>query len=275
MKDFLLSSNFLWSAVIIMSVLGVIALLWRNTVWEARGITPVKDVEKLRSRVMGVFPKTLFVVYLLAVVAVLILGGLWWGLSGAPPDTPSAPSAAGTWSQALQSPSPKAVWEITKNYWLWIVLILGIPFFFLYAVEKPWAKALQWCLAAIVAMLFVVIPFVDWAWGEKSPSQQERKVVVRESGDCTYARPCPPALTATTVPGKSRVCFDPPVFANLKGFGLIVSSGGGSEHRYECTLDDVVNGICKEKPIETFRFAPDEGVIPPRHWFTNDVGQVC
>jgi hypothetical protein len=102
------------------------------------------------------------------VVGILVIGGLWWGLSG----TPSTPSASGTWSQTLQAPSPKTVWENTKNYWLWIVLILGLSFFVLYAIEKPWAKALQWFLATMAVMLFAAIPLVDRVRGEKQQSEK-------------------------------------------------------------------------------------------------------
>lgn len=109
----------------------------------------------------------------------------------------------------------------------------------------------------------------------QSASQPQQAQLQQRGADCTYARPCPPALETTQVPEGSRVCFDPPVFANLEGFGIMVSSRGVAEHRYACTLEEVVNGTCKEKPFEKFRFSPTNGVTPPRHWFTKDSGIVC
>ncbi|KKW39143.1 hypothetical protein A3I46_02230 [Candidatus Kaiserbacteria bacterium RIFCSPLOWO2_02_FULL_54_13] len=177
----------------------------------------------------------------------------------------------------LQAPSLEDVWRWTKNYWLWVILILGVPLLVLFAFKALWATAVQWLLATALVMLFVVIPLVDLAWGEKPPPPPQAQVQQqqREATDCTYARPCPPALKATQVPEGSRVCFDPPVFANLEGFGYMVSSSSVAEHRYACTLEEVANGTCKEKPVGTFRFSPTNGVTPPRHWFTKDSGIVC
>lgn len=97
----------------------------------------------------------------------------------------------------------------------------------------------------------------------------------RTPADCTYARPCIGSTQMVNVPVGNRVCFDPPIWSNLEGFGMTVSSQGVPEHRYACSVEDVVNGSCKEKPIETFRFNPKDGVVPPRHWFTSDPGHLC
>ncbi len=80
-----------------------------------------------------------------------------------------------------EAPSPKTVWEFTKTYWLWIVLILGIPFFALFIVGESWAKVLQGLLFAVVAMFFVVIPLVHVIWGEKTPSTQAQQQTCPQS----------------------------------------------------------------------------------------------
>ncbi|GEM_PF-2922461 len=146
-------------------------------------------------------------------------------------------------------------------------------------------RVVTWCIGGIAILAALIWlpegPLQTYArWSKEEPPtpqvRQQRQAVVRESGDCTYARPCKPALERTGVPLKSRVCFDPPVFSNLEGFGFMVSFAGGKEHRYSCTsAQDVADGLCKEGPYDTFRFSPNEGVTPPRHWFTEDPGIVC
>lgn len=97
--------------------------------------------------------KTAFVVFGAITVLLLLVCWLLW-LSQEPGH-----------EQLLQPPSPRAVWEWTKDYWLWVVLILGIPFGLLFIVQKPWAKALQWCLAVVAAGLLF-----SGLWEEEEPS---------------------------------------------------------------------------------------------------------
>lgn len=119
------------------------------------------------------------------------------------------------------------------------------------------------------------------AYKERNPSapEQVEKIPLssqRAVDDCTYSRPCAGSTSTVRVPAGKQACFDPPIWSNLRGFGMIVSSQGVPEHRYECTIEDVASGVCKEQPAETFRFTPASGVTPPRHWFGSiDAKQVC
>ena len=147
------------------------------------------------------------------------------------------------------------------------------------------AKTLQWLLAGAIGMLFIVLPVVNYFWGEKSPSERQQaqaqaRPQSRASDDCTYARPCtnPVGPNGSTekvrVPVGKGVCFDPPVWADQEGFGFLVSSQGEPERSYGCTPEQILQKECKEKPPDTFRFVPQEGKIPPRHWFSNG-GLTC
>lgn len=71
---------------------------------------------------------------------------------------------------SLHSPPLKEVWKWTKDYWLWILLILAVPFFALFAVTKPWTKALQGFLVAVAVMFFVVVPMLARMKGDEEPS---------------------------------------------------------------------------------------------------------
>jgi len=123
-------------------------------------------------------------------VAVVAVGSLavWWMWPSGTPSTPSAPSESGTW----QSPSPGAVWEFTKSYWLLIAMVLGIPFGILYLVQKPWAKDLQRLLVVVAAALFIGLPVVNFFWGEK---QAEKQVLPMSPGGKSQLVPVPQGMT--------------------------------------------------------------------------------
>ncbi len=121
-------------------------------------------------------------------------------------------------SPSLESPSLKTVWEGTKNHWLWIVLILGLPFFLLFISKEPWAKALQWFLATVAVMLFIGIPLVHVIWGEKQPptvackpysSAETRHCLVTESGVIL-------ASGESIRPGEFEFCYIKPEKAELQ-----------------------------------------------------------
>jgi hypothetical protein len=165
MKEFLTSSTFLWVAIGLVTVIGVFALLWRNTVWEARGITPAEDVERLRTRLTGFLPKSVIVRRVIVGVIVLIIVVMWgvWGTHG-------------TLSRSLQSPSLETVGETAKNYWLWILIVGGAIWVFLSFIPKekePLAKKLQWVLVAAMVILFIGAPVGGWFM---SPSAPDSKV---------------------------------------------------------------------------------------------------
>ncbi len=106
-------------------------------------------------------------------VGVLVVSGLWlWWLSSTP--APSMPTVgipgSEIWSQTLQSPSPKTVWEFFKDYWLWIVLVLVGPFWVLGHFANPWAKATKGIIGAIAVMLVGAL-IVHGVWGESSPEK--------------------------------------------------------------------------------------------------------
>lgn len=199
------------------------------------------------------------------VAGLLVVGVLWWWLSS--PPTPNEPTEAGTLSQTLQSPSPKEVWEWTKNYWLWIILILGIPFFLLYIVKEPWAKALQGFLAVVVTMFFVVIPLVYGIWGEKAHSQQGQQQQTATHG-CNSASPC--TLVVRTdgstkkerIPQGKSVCFEPYFWSNIQQLGYKTSYKGGTESGTGVSAD-------------TFWFVPEAGTKVPRYWFVPIGTQQC
>jgi hypothetical protein len=101
-------------------------------------------------------------VAIVLIAIVLVAGGLWrsW-------------SALGTLPLSLQSPSLKTMWTMTQSYWLWILLISCIAYVLLSFIPKEKeavAKKLQIILVLMVAMLFAVIPVLDWMTG---PSEQK------------------------------------------------------------------------------------------------------
>lgn len=104
-----------------------------------------------------------FMKYLWSILIVIALVGLvLWGLS----------STLGTSSQSLQSPSLKTVWEGTKNYWHWIVLILVILLFLPSVFAKPWLKPLPWFVAITAFMLWGVFPILVGMQDDENPNSQ-------------------------------------------------------------------------------------------------------
>src|SRR3989344_2672523 len=152
MKEFLLSSEFLWSAIGLTSIGGIIAVLWRNTVWEARGITPEGDVERLRGGgIAKLLPKSATAWYVIAGV-VLAVTILWMLLI-----TSATPSKSGVWSSSLQSPSVATVVKAVWDYWLWILILWGIVAASIAFSGR--SKDLQWIPVGVVVLLFIVLPF--------------------------------------------------------------------------------------------------------------------
>jgi len=170
MKEFLSSPAFLWGSIVLMVIAGVIALLWRNTVWEARGITPEEDVERLRTRMTGLFPKSPKGWFILAGVIILIAIGFWW-LSG----TSGTPSVSETETTSWKAPSLATVVSAARDYWLWILILWGVAVV-LVAVfcTGMVAKTLQWVLAGVVFTLFIGLPVVDWIYGDDEPVKPTR-----------------------------------------------------------------------------------------------------
>lgn len=141
-----------------------------------------------------------FMKYLWSILIVVALVGLvLWGLSG----------TLGTPSQSLQSPSLKTVWEGTKNYWLWIVLILAIMFFLSFFIAKPWAKALQWLSAITALLLFAVFPVLVGIRGDESPNPQAcSHFGSTESGSCWIVEDGVILTSTEAFPdGKFELCY--------------------------------------------------------------------
>lgn len=108
--------------------------------------------------------------YLWAIPVMVLFGlGVWWGISSLGSSTPPTASSSSGWS--LEAPAPGKVWEFFKNYWLWVVLILAIPFCVLFAFKTIWAKAGQGVIV-VLAVILVGALIVHGIWGdEKSGSQ--------------------------------------------------------------------------------------------------------
>jgi len=75
---------------------------------------------------------------------------------------------------SLQSPSTGTVWATTKNYWLLILAFIGLVSFYFYVFPKEKEKMekagkVLKTLAVLVLVLFVGMPLVHLAWGEKTP----------------------------------------------------------------------------------------------------------
>ncbi|MDD3531008.1 MAG: hypothetical protein PHV99_00180 [Candidatus Pacebacteria bacterium] len=93
----------------------------------------------------------------------------------------------------LQAPSAGVVWAFSKKYWLWILFSLGLAYFLLSvipkekeAVEK--AGKVQQALVWLAAGLFIAMPLVHLAWGEKTSSPQPEECPPYSSskvGACT------------------------------------------------------------------------------------------
>ena len=264
MKEFLLSSEFLWSAIGLTSIGGIIAVLWRNTVWEARGITPEGDVERLRGGgIAKLLPKSATAWYVIAGV-VLAVTILWMLLI-----TSATPSKSGVWSSSLQSPSVATVVKAVWDYWLWILVIWGI---FIALIEvNGWPKGLHWVTSGVVVLLFIVLPFIGLV---NEPPKPVRSAATLPSPEaCTKSRPCAPLQQADgsteevlTPVGKS-LCFDDSFFANVSRLGYATSYQGGTEMSPGCTTVS-----CK---MDSFRFTPQPGVGVPKYWFVREGASRC
>ncbi|MEK7126107.1 MAG: hypothetical protein AAB517_03065 [Patescibacteria group bacterium] len=230
MIEFLSSSTFMLSAIGLMVVSVVIALLWRNTVWEARGITPADDVERLKGRLAGLIPKSIVAWCVVTGVVILVIAGLWWGVSSStpPPDVLSAPDTGRSWS-----PTPNGVWEFTKDYWFWSIIGLALLFFGFGAVGKTWAKAAQGMVVTVVVVLVGAI-IVHGIWGEKLPSQQAQQQLERP---------------VVTMPANGNS-----VHVDQKIGYILIFTGSGFEHHvvYTGGRDCLVGNTkdpCQEGPI--------------------------
>jgi len=137
----------------------------------------------------------------------------------------------------------------------------------------------------VIISLVVLVALVVGTALQYTPKKEEPRPTIpakeaREPGDCTYSRPCTLTVrqdgSTDTIPVKPgyRVCFDPPVGANLEGFGYRITSDG-REYVFNCTPDELGQQKCKLPPPDSFRFVPKPGVTPPRYWFTNDPGIFC
>lgn len=103
----------------------------------------------------------------------------------------------------------------------------------------------------------------------------------RAPGDCTYTRPCTlqlqPDGTTERVSIKvgEQPCFDPPIWANLRGYGYTITSQGGPERLFVCSAEEVLQGKCDQRDADSFRFKPEKGVVPPRYWFISLAQKFC
>lgn len=86
-----------------------------------------------------------------------VIGGamlVYWGFQ----NTQVRPTDAGSWSQ---------------SHWLPLLIVWGVGAVLIALnATGTMAKTLQWVLAGTMLMLFVVIPLVNLAWGEKTPPQR-------------------------------------------------------------------------------------------------------
>lgn len=80
-------------------------------------------------------------------------------------------------ASSLEAYSAGEVWAFTKKYWMWILIPIGLVYLLLSVmptdkgmIEK--AGKAQKALVALAAILFVGMPLVHLAWGEKPTSQQ-------------------------------------------------------------------------------------------------------
>lgn len=172
------------------------------------------------------------------------------------------------WGLPLQAPSPKTVWEFTKMYWLWILLVGGALYLLTHLVPKEkdgFAGKLRGTVVLIGFMLFAIVPLVHLFWGEKSPSQQAQQIVPQE---CTSASPC--TLTLGTdgsservhIPQGKSVCFEPYFWNSVQRLGYKTSYKGGMEGG---------TGV----PADTFRFVPESEATVPRYWFVQEGTTQC
>lgn len=73
-------------------------------------------------------------------------------------------------SNAQVKPADVGSWS--WNHPLQLLIVWGVIAAIIALNAGKAAKALQWVLAGVMLMLFVGMPIVNWALGEKSPSQQ-------------------------------------------------------------------------------------------------------
>ena len=234
MTSYLASPSFLWVALGITVLLIVVAVLWRNISWTARGITPPEMVASLQAGITGILPGHRNARYLSYGVGVLLLIVLVvWGLQG----------TLGTPSQSLQSPSLKTVWETTKDHWLWIFLTLAILYaltFFLPEEKKGVAIKSQWSIASLGVLLFVVFPFLGLFTGTGG-HEQNRMEIPLES-----ARPAlpPPRPVVISPGGKSEpIAIPPDAHVDVTGNNFRVHNVYQDGH--ECAFGEA----CTDGPV--------------------------
>lgn len=132
------------------------------------------------------------------------------------------------------------------------------------------AKALQWIMAGMVAVLIIIIPFGVWV---TSPSTvQENKVIAQE---CTKSNPCTTAtgtdgmIRKVSVPRMQLVCFSPTFFEKKGLLGYTTSNQGE-----ECTDEKSSLGKCDQTVFDTFWFDPRETDLP-KYWFVPNGTKEC
>lgn len=268
MIDFLTSPSFpFWAALAVFGLI-VFAALWKNLHWPARDVTPDAQVEEQKKRwewLKALFPKSRGA---WTAIGIVLAGAVLWFFWSSAPATPG-------WS--LKAPTLGQAWQFVKGYWLWIFVGIAVAYMLSYLIKKerePAAKAARGILVMMVPMLFVVLPLVDFFWGEKSPSAQvqQRQAVVRESDDCAKKEPCTPFLEANGLTEKVRMkggrslCFDDSFFTNLSRLGYKTSYQGTAEDPGCTTVS------CK---MDTFWFEPEAGIRVPKYWYVPEGSPRC
>ena len=125
-----------------------------------------------------------------------------------------------------------------KNYWLWILVAGVVLFVALYFVPKDWetrAPKLQGVIVALVLMLFVILPVVNFFWGEKPPPLPQQVQQLSK-----------PMLTMPPNGDSARI--------SPNAGQIVIFTGNGFEHHLiyadgqDCVVGNTENP-CKDGPI--------------------------
>jgi len=167
-------------------------------------------------------------------------------------------------ASSLEAPSTGTVWAFTKKYWWWFLIPIGLAYFLLSVIPKDKegverAGKVQKVLVALTLMLFVGIPLVHLAWGEKTSSPQTEQTCSPYSstdvGECTVTEDGVLSSPGESVPeNEFELCYvkkpaDAPLETKWVGVKIQFKSVKGSfSVRYQLIKrTNLVNGKCPDK----------------------------
>lgn len=224
-------------AVVLVVAAVVIFLIAKGTSW--------KSFPKAGKVIPGNFGEH----WLSILVAVAGIGLALWAFTAE-----VRPTDAGNWS-----------WK----YWLPLLIIWGTLAALIALNQEKLgtaSKVLQSILATGMFAALVVLPLVNYFWGEEPGQRRPAKAATApnctSASSCTHVRSPDGMTKKVSIPNGKSVCHDPEFWANLPRLGFKTTFKGGPER-----------GV--DVPADTFWYEPEPGVSIPRYWFVPEGSTTC